>query len=92
MIERANNLNQICCDTCPASYPNTYADADFGAMISDVKTAGWLVLPVRPDADRKDTSDLFGAKPRIAGNSKPQRFIHACPDCRLGKTVGERLI
>lgn len=92
MIERSDNLNQICCDTCPTSYPNTYADADFGAMISDAKAAGWLVRPARLDADRRDTSDLFGTAPRVAGNAKPQRFTHTCPTCRQGKAEGERLL
>ncbi|KQZ81906.1 hypothetical protein ASD64_09130 [Mesorhizobium sp. Root157] len=81
MIERADNRNQICCDTCPASYPNTYADEDFAVMVSDAKTAGWLIRQAKPDADRKDTSDLFGARPRLAGTSKPQRYTHTCPAC-----------
>jgi len=92
MIERSDDLNQVCCDTCPASYPNTYADEDFGTMIADAKAAGWLVRPARPDADRRDTSDLFGAKPRLAGNAKPHRFTHTCPACQRGKADSGRLI
>lgn len=85
MIERSDDLNQICCDTCPASYPNTYADEDFGAMVSDAKAVGWLVRPVRPDPGRRDTSDLFGSAPRVAGNTKPQHFTHTCPACAAPK-------
>jgi hypothetical protein len=90
VIERSDNLNQVCCDTCPASYPNTYADEDFGTMIADAKAAGWLVRPARPDADRRDTSDLFGAAPRVAGNAKPQRYMHFCPACKLEQRDDDR--
>ncbi len=79
-IARHNNLNQVCCDTCPASYPNTYADEDWGVMIADAKTAGWIIRPVKPAAGA-DTSDLFGKPPRGAGSSKAQPFSHTCPDC-----------
>jgi hypothetical protein len=81
MIERVDGRNQVCCDSCPASYPNTYADDDFAVMVSDAKTAGWLFRPVKPKAD-KDTSDLFGKAPRIAGNAKPQPYTHTCPACQ----------
>lgn len=91
-IERADGLNQVCCDTCPASYPNTYADEDFSTMIADAKTAGWLIRPGKPDADKRDTTDLFGKAPRIAGNQpKPQRFMHFCPGCKLGQHQDQRL-
>lgn len=80
-IARHSGRLQVCCDTCPASYPNTYAAEDFAVMISDAKTGGWeirkLTLP-----PRRDTSDLFGAAPRIAGNAKRQEpYAHTCPDC-----------
>ncbi|WP_315920372.1 hypothetical protein [Mesorhizobium sp. SP-1A] len=91
MIERLDSLNQVCCDTCPASYPNTYADEDFAVMISDAKTAGWLVRPGRPDPFVKDTSGLFGAAPRVAGGAKPQRFTHTCPSCARPAQDGETL-
>lgn len=79
-IARHNNLNQVCCDTCPASYPNTYADEDWGVMIADAKTAGWIIRPIKP-ADSRNTSDLFGKPPRVAGASKAQPFSHTCPAC-----------
>jgi hypothetical protein len=82
MIERVDGRNQVCCDTCPASYPNTYADEDFAVMVSDAKTAGWLIRPAKPKVEAKDTSDLFGSKPRIAGNAKPQPYTHTCPACQ----------
>lgn len=91
MIERHDNLNQVCCDTCPANYPNTYADQDWSVMIADAKTAGWMIRPAKPDADRRDTSDLFGNAPRVAGATKPQRFMHFCPTCKLGQHEERRL-
>lgn len=81
MIERHESLNQVCCDTCPASYPNTYADEDWSVMIADAKTAGWMIRPARPDADKRDTTDLFGTTPRVAGSTKAQRYSHTCPAC-----------
>lgn len=79
-IARHEGRNKVCCDTCPAAYPNTYADADWSVMISDARTAGWKIRKVRPDSGR-DTSDLFGKPPRIAGNPQSDPFTHACPDC-----------
>ncbi len=89
-IARHKNLNQVCCDSCPASYPNTYADEDWGVMISDAKTAGWIIRPVRPAAGR-DTSDLFGRPPRIAGAAKAERWSHTCPNCANPITEGRLL-
>lgn len=86
-ISRHNNLNQVCCDTCPASYPNTYADEDWGVMISDAKTAGWIIRPVKP-ASGRDTSDLFGKPPRVAGASNSERWSHTCPACTNPITEG----
>lgn len=80
MIERHDNRNQVCCDTCPASYPNTYADEDWSVMIADAKTAGWVIRQLKPPAGA-DTSDLFGEPPRIAGRARPQRYTHTCPAC-----------
>lgn len=83
MIARHANRMQICCDSCPASYPNTYAAEDFDVMVADARTAGWSIrkAPVDPGRDR-DTSDLFGSKPRLA-RPDPRRepYIHSCPDC-----------
>jgi hypothetical protein len=81
MIERHEGKMQITCDTCPASFPQTYAEEDFRQMISDAKAARWVFRQVKPDADRRDTSDLFGAAPRIAGNARKQAYIHTCPAC-----------
>lgn len=87
-IERTDNLSQVCCDLCPASYPNTYADEDFAVMISDAKTAGWIIRARPPEPDRRDTSDLFGSAPRIAGSAKSQRFTHTCPACATPRPAG----
>lgn len=83
MIERHEGRQQITCDSCPASYPNTYADEDFAVMVSDVKTAGWIIRPAPLNAGKVASNDLFNepAAPRIAGQPKPQRFIHTCPNC-----------
>ncbi|MHB2265004.1 DUF7666 domain-containing protein [Aliihoeflea sp. PC F10.4] len=83
MIERHGGRQQVICDTCPASYPNTYADEDFRVMIADAKTTGWRITKVVADASRgKDTADLFGSAPRIAGPTKPQDYSHKCPNCQ----------
>jgi len=75
--------NQVCCDSCPASYPNTYAAEDWDVMISDAKTAGWVIRRAKPIAAERDTSDLFGSAPRVArkASAEPQPFTHTCPDC-----------
>lgn len=87
MIERVDGRSQVCCDTCPASFPATYADEDFAAMVADAKAVGWLVRPARPKADARDTTDLFGSPPRIAGGAKPQPYTHTCPDCASGRAA-----
>ena len=93
-IERHKDRMQVCCDTCPASYPNTYAGEDFDVMISDARTAGWRIsrAPVEA-ASKADTSDLFGSAPRIArkAGEQQQRFIHTCPDCRSRDPQGALL-
>ncbi|MFC6489676.1 hypothetical protein [Nitratireductor sp. GCM10026969] len=67
MIEHHEAKNQVCCDSCPACYPNTYADEDFAVMIADVKTAGWIIRKLKADPNRDtDTAELFGAEPRLA--------------------------
>lgn len=83
-IERADNRSLICCDRCPASYPNTYADEDFNVMIADIRTAGWRVVKAKIDsAEGEGTAELFGAAPRAAGNtSDRQPYIHICPACQ----------
>lgn len=81
-IARHGARLQVCCDTCPASYPNTYEAEDFGVMVADAKAAGWVIRKAMPKAPARDTSDLFGAAPRIAG--KPPRdepYTHTCPAC-----------
>jgi len=80
-IARHDGRLQVCCDTCPAAYPNTYATDDFGVMISDAKTAGWSIRKLALPPQR-DTSGLFGRPPRIAGNAMRQEpYAHTCPDC-----------
>lgn len=83
MIERHEGRMQVLCDTCPASYPNTYAAEDFHVMIADVKTAGWRLTKATVDPQRgRGTADLFGKAPVVAGQPKPQEWLHACPDCQ----------
>lgn len=81
-IARLNQRMQLCCDTCPASYPNTYAADEFDVMIADARTAGWSIRKAPQPKPDRDTSDLFGRAPRIAGGAKkPDPFIHTCPAC-----------
>ena len=80
-IARHGDRQQVCCDTCPASYPNKYLAEDFGVMIADAKTAGWIIRKTAPKRPDKDTSDLFGTAPRIAGGKLEDPFTHTCPDC-----------
>jgi len=90
-IERHENRLQVCCDTCPASYPNTYAAEDFDVMISDARTAGWRISRAPIEASSKaDTADLFGSAARIAAKAgeHQQRFIHTCPSCRSHSPQG----
>lgn len=76
--------HQVCCDSCPASYPNTYASEDWDVMIADAKAAGWIIRRAMPPAMSADTADLFGRPgPRIArkASAEPQLYTHTCPDC-----------
>lgn len=82
MIERHEGRQQIVCDTCPASFPETYADADFAIMVADVKAAGWSIRKALPEAAPRDTADLFGKAPHVAGKAEPQPYTHTCPACR----------
>ena len=81
-IARHDGQLQICCDSCPASYPNSYAAEDFGVMVSDAKAAGWVIRKAQQKGDARDTSDLFGRAPRIAGKpAREEPFAHTCPAC-----------
>lgn len=81
-IARHGARLQICCDTCPASYPNTYEAADFTVMVADAKAGGWIIRKAQPKADIRDTSDLFGSAPRIAGKpAREEPYTHTCPAC-----------
>ncbi|AZN71981.1 hypothetical protein D5400_12475 [Georhizobium profundi] len=83
-IARHDQRMQINCDACPAAYPNTYAEEDFRVMVADAKAAGWIVrkIPAAGAAGHdRDTSDLFGKPPRIAGGAKAQSYTHTCPSC-----------
>lgn len=83
MIARESGRMQLCCDSCPASYPNTYAAEDFDVMVSDARAAGWAIrkAPVDPGRGR-DTSDLFGTAPRLARpEPRQQTYTHTCPAC-----------
>lgn len=81
-IERHEGRMQVCCDTCPASYPNTYAQEDFDVMIADARTAGWRIRKAKPPATAEGTASLFET-PRLARRpgDRPQPYIHTCPDC-----------
>lgn len=83
MIESHEGRNQVVCDSCPRSYPNTYAAEDFAVMISDAKTAGWLIRKAPPARDEGDTAELFAAPPKLAKSpgARPQPYTHTCPDC-----------
>lgn len=82
MIARANSRMQVCCDSCPASYPHTYVDDEFDVMIADARTAGWSIRKAPPPARDRDTAELFGRPVRVAGSGpKPEPYIHACPAC-----------
>lgn len=80
-IARANGRLQVCCDSCPASYPNTYLAEDFSVMIADAKVAGWVIRKAVPARDDSGTADLFGSAPRIAGAKPDEPYTHTCPDC-----------
>lgn len=82
-IARLDGRMQVCCDNCPASYPNTYAEDDFSVMIADAKGAGWTIRRAMPSHDR-NTTDLFKAPPRIAGGKREDPYTHACPNCAAG--------
>lgn len=92
-IARHETRLQICCDHCPASYPNTYEADDFRVMIADAKTAGWKIAKAAPARHSRDTSDLFGAPPRIAGkaSAEPEPYTHTCPDCAARHATEGRL-
>ncbi|MDR7220323.1 hypothetical protein [Aminobacter aminovorans] len=81
MIERHEGRQQIVCDTCPASFAHTYADADFRIMIDDAKAKGWRISQAKTEANPRDTSDLFGKAPTVAGKAKVQPYTHKCPAC-----------
>lgn len=84
-ITRHGERLQVCCDTCPASYPNKYLAEDFGVMIADAKTAGWIIRKATPKRPDKDTSDLFGAAPHVADSKVEEPFTHTCPSCLSAK-------
>jgi len=91
-IARPDGRNQVCCDTCPASYPNTYLDEGWSVMIADARAAGWIIRKTAPKRDAGDTSDLFGRPLRVAGQSAHEEpFTHTCPACAR-PDKGERLL
>lgn len=80
-IVRHGARMQVCCDTCPAAYPNTYEQEDFAVMVADAKAAGWIIRKLDLPPER-DTTSLFGRPPRIAGpKRRPEPYTHTCPDC-----------
>lgn len=88
MIERDGDRQQIVCDTCPAAF-SPYPAEDFRVMIADAKATGWVITQARPD---RDTAELFGSAPRIAGNAKKQPYTHSCPDCSRKPAAQRRLL
>jgi hypothetical protein len=93
-ITRHDQRMQITCDACPAAYPNTYAEEDFRVMVADAKAAGWIVrkIPAAAVAGRdRDTSDLFGKPPCIAGGAKAEPYTHTCPQCASADRRGSLL-
>ena len=65
---------QVYCDSCPASYPNTYARADFAVMVADAKAAGWQVRKIPADlAEDRDTASSSAASraSQAAGSASP---------------------
>lgn len=77
-IARHDGRTQLCCDACPAALPDTYPPDDFAEMIHDAREAGWRIEKRMPKA--KDTTDLFGRAPRIAG-PREEPYTHICPAC-----------
>ena len=81
-IARLGSRLQVCCDSCPASYPNTYLAEDFAVMVADAKTGGWIIRKAGPARADGDTSDLFGRPPRVAGKpAREEPYTHTCPEC-----------
>lgn len=93
MIAHYDGRRQVCCDTCPASYPNTYAAEDFRIMIADAKAAGWSIRKRGPKRASDDGADLFGQPARIAGPAgKPEDpYIHTCPSCAADRRADANL-
>lgn len=86
-IARLDGRQQLCCDTCPASFPSTFADEDFREMIAEAKVAGWQIRKADLPPER-DTTSLFGRTPRIAGPRKrPEPYTHTCPSCAAGASA-----
>lgn len=50
-------------------------------MIADAKTAGWAIRKTALKRPDKDTTDLFGAAPRVAGGKADEPYTHTCPSC-----------
>lgn len=92
-IARSGARLQVCCDACPASYPNTYEAGDFSVMILDARAAGWIIRKAMPKAGDRDTSDLFGSAPRIAGKpAREEPYTHTCPSCARPLPTSKELI
>lgn len=82
MIARHGSRMQVCCDACPASYPNTYEVENFSVMIADARAAGWVIRKAAPKGDARDTADLFGKAPRVAGKAaREEPYTHTCHAC-----------
>jgi hypothetical protein len=85
-IERDGKAMQICCDSCPASFPETFEADAFREMIAAAKSAGWRIEKRKAATGRdRDTTDLFGKPPQIATDKAPEPYTHTCPSCVRGE-------
>lgn len=92
-IARHGSRRQVICDSCGDNYPNTYEQEDWEVMVADAKAAGWIIRKAMPKARSRDTSDLFGAAPRIAGKpAREEPFTHTCPACDKPLPVSRELL
>lgn len=92
-IVRHDTRRQVCCDTCPASYPNTYEAEDFAVMITDARSAGWIIRKAQIKGAGNNTNDLFGTTPRLASTgTREEPYTHTCPSCAKPLPTSQELL